>query len=1698
MPGGSEGAPSTGQQVAQAIGALPAGLFAFGKRAVDPRNWPGIVADEAKNAWHAFEDIGELQKSLLPGGLSPSDTEWAKASREGRIVAKVLGDLGSVALIGGGIGGGLRTAGAVGRRLPTAGARTTRAALGTLDDLGRQAARGERLVDGVPIHQNIALARRELIRNSSPLTRLGQDIGRASAKFDDALAVPFLAPFRAVSGVTRGVLGLDPTRRALTHPFPSRAGVRGPTGRIVPKTASPAVRALYGPEATGSLSGRAIARLPILRKLEGSNLTAAVSRVDDKALFPRVLGPMARRSAVQQGIGGKVQGVVRGSRARLQGLRRTRAAIRGHDEAFQRFVVEEHLGHKLKPGETLSPDVEFDVAVSKGLHAELDRSMVPEVESRRVLEQLDIEAPDTVPRGIAQAGDAGFWVDENGNVRASMEHTNEIVRRSATEQMELRPVTADPSPDIDLSPATVPLFDEDGALTLTGMSRARVAHGELRRSVKAKATDMVASLQGQLDQLDDLVAPPTLVKSNEPGVRRNALVDEATGLPPGGEWDWWQQLDNTDRKKIRGAKNHIQTQRAVREGAAAMTPDVYAETMRSRFPDMADWSDSEIMSEWADWQLKILDAKRIASGKAGDLRRLSFDVDEVLALDPGERAALEATRFDAEAGAQILREQIEFEQDRALRQLPDVPEGEKAPWEMAEGEFEDYVLRLDEADDPLLNKVLGPRGTVPEVWEHWRTVARDAGLEVPDLPSSPAFGIPSDVIAPGDFTPAARRRIADAVGQIVETVSNEMEFGGSTPLRDIVDEVIDSDLSLRELARRVDGLTDNIVAHVETVRPHVNRFAARLVARRRRFAELQAQGMTPNEAARQAMVDALPPLEDVYDIRLPEGKTIDEFVERMAQVRNRTLPDDELARFDRASAGLHELNQIEEQGIIGREISPGVRERPLGSREKAGIQQVGSGQQRPLISEQALERARRQGETTQPMMPGVKADDLPAARQALAEARSAIEAENPPIPGDIQRIEIVGADGRPKILEVDTSLPTVTHWTALRGDTPASSRSMVSIGRQGKAYWLDLAEQAGTHTEAGRILAGIAEQFPDDLARLTQMEIEPHYVRGGKLTKPGLTREAFGDTPGGRVTTGAEQARLSSSLDLTVAGQVQLNARDMVRRGHNEVIQQTLERYGRGTGELIEELLRADPNLTLTADDFLDAEKLWIPEKVQKFFEDNGFSFSDTEQMEWDIDLQGNKRMVPKRAKDPTDAIRNDQVTWLPDEIIAANERWYNSLNESSLIRSLDKGQFKWKKWILALSPRWHVNNYVGNVLQATIAGGVNVADLPWLHRTVKQMMDAGTLPGELIGTSLVDEIGQEAIDIEQGMRFTARDIEWNPDLMPTVMRRELGQSVVDPSTARTRVGGQVDRLAQASFRLNEQVDQMFKGIVYLDQIGKGVDAADALDHALRSIGNFENLTPFERRTIRRVFPFYTWLKHISQSALRLPAEHPSRVAAMFAVAGLYGPEGDELTQYGSFPMFGNIPGPFPGSGLPILGSLLPREGEVFNAAALDPFGSAAAVLGELNTTDPLSAAWKTTLASTSPFIKMGAGVFGANITQGGNFYPDRDVSIRDRFRRLGTQAVNMTPQTRYLFNTLRTTNDPLPVLSNLYEAAGGRRNQDVTFDQFGRPRSEQRRSLVTGLPVDVPVEDINRMRRGRSDLLGYLGVPRPFANAAS
>lgn len=118
--------------------------------------------------------------------------------------------------------------------------------------------------------------------------------------------------------------------------------------------------------------------------------------------------------------------------------------------------------------------------------------------------------------------------------------------------------------------------------------------------------------------------------------------------------------------------------------------------------------------------------------------------------------------------------------------------------------------------------------------------------------------------------------------------------------------------------------------------------------------------------------------------------------------------------------------------------------------------------------------------------------------------------------------------------------------------------------------------------------------------------------------------------------------------------------------------------------------------------------------------------------------------------------------------------------------------------------------------------------------------------------------------------------LDENPDVLwQAATGKWLGNSFMQS------VGRRLGSAEHALTAFESFISDWQRGMVYLSQVDKGFTSEEALAAVYKTFVNMDSLTPFERTTIRNVFPFWTFTRHALKYVLTFPSDHPLRAAIL-------------------------------------------------------------------------------------------------------------------------------------------------------------------------------------------------------------------------
>jgi hypothetical protein len=415
-----------------------------------------------------------------------------------------------------------------------------------------------------------------------------------------------------------------------------------------------------------------------------------------------------------------------------------------------------------------------------------------------------------------------------------------------------------------------------------------------------------------------------------------------------------------------------------------------------------------------------------------------------------------------------------------------------------------------------------------------------------------------------------------------------------------------------------------------------------------------------------------------------------------------------------------------------------------------------------------------------------------------------------------------------------------------------------------RAYQQSLKQYRGTPSEVAAATRARDRHF----ARVSKMEREalgftsprrPELVGKRGVYVPDkridVTEGYTGPKPGGRFS-GPDKARKSTGSLKSRAGQ-DLNP--------NLVLHQAArasENYtGRISAQALDELMKTAAYIDPTTGKALTGNRLRL------------LSQADSERVR--LVHAGNLRKALKKLDELEEGKFLDDATVrqvftdrLPEGARAtdyvaiskdAADVWTGAMTRYPLV---DKALNYWKGGILALSPRWYVNNTFGLALQYSVMTGGDFKALARANRHAPQIRRAmeKRFPNLVKDTMAADLTGGMDMPrlINFGFRTNAKLEEfWRRGAAYNRLKRAIRDE-----------GGRFRKMTDAE--VSDAIMRMPEAKI-----------AEIVRDVEFFIGNYRKFNKLERNWIKRVIPFYSWMRVISRLTFALPFRSPVRAAAL-------------------------------------------------------------------------------------------------------------------------------------------------------------------------------------------------------------------------
>jgi hypothetical protein len=221
----------------------------------------------------------------------------------------------------------------------------------------------------------------------------------------------------------------------------------------------------------------------------------------------------------------------------------------------------------------------------------------------------------------------------------------------------------------------------------------------------------------------------------------------------------------------------------------------------------------------------------------------------------------------------------------------------------------------------------------------------------------------------------------------------------------------------------------------------------------------------------------------------------------------------------------------------------------------------------------------------------------------------------------------------------------------------------------------------------------------------------------------------------------------------------------------------------------------------------------------------------------------------------------------------------------------------RWKSWILPISVRWQVGDYMGNIINAWVRGDIDPKTMMEMMKLVDELIREDTGTGKLksrtggvtnrtFNNPVLQALIGEGI---QGRSLRLEDIRdilsSNKGALPVGdVNARFGRDFRAKAFNFNEYMNTQQKLAVAMVKLQEALDKQGRTMADIDPVTLHNDpqlraaVTEAVQFANETLGSFSDMSPWERNVIRQVFPFWSWIKFINTAAGKLLLDSPDRV----------------------------------------------------------------------------------------------------------------------------------------------------------------------------------------------------------------------------
>ncbi len=257
-------------------------------------------------------------------------------------------------------------------------------------------------------------------------------------------------------------------------------------------------------------------------------------------------------------------------------------------------------------------------------------------------------------------------------------------------------------------------------------------------------------------------------------------------------------------------------------------------------------------------------------------------------------------------------------------------------------------------------------------------------------------------------------------------------------------------------------------------------------------------------------------------------------------------------------------------------------------------------------------------------------------------------------------------------------------------------------------------------------------------------------------------------------------------------------------------------------------------------------------------------------------------------------SVGENPVFLMPTEIVESlnglNRTLFNDKATNGLLRGFDAVLNIWKGHATAVNPGFHFRNMYSNWFLAFQSGvrspaafrdatkmqvamrepGLKMASSDFGEKILRQ-----TVPGtKLTYADMIEEAGSRGV---YNMGWFGADI---PDTVKQVLDRATTGGVRGIGK-KLNPFSQEFALLRGGRAMGTTIENNSRLAVFVDQVRKGASFDDAARHTKKFLFDYGELTPFEKGIMKRVVPFYTWMRKNIPLQIEMLARQPQQYATV-------------------------------------------------------------------------------------------------------------------------------------------------------------------------------------------------------------------------